>query len=101
MLDRDITIVISTLPMVPEYNIKEHCQIVGVDDENAYMRVTIPLHLLDRIPMLLDHLAYVASFIRTRSRICVSSQIDSAIRADRGLRNSGLSHSKKQAKKVS
>ncbi|TSK07940.1 MAG: hypothetical protein FPO08_01110 [Geobacter sp.] len=92
--------VLFILPMVPEYNIKEHCQIVGVDDENAYMRVTIPLHLLDKIPMLLDHLAYVANFIRIRTRISVSSQIDSAIRADRAVRNSGLSHSKNQVKKA-
>lgn len=64
-----------------KFVMREHCEVVGVDEQNAYLKVTIPLWLLDTLPVLLDSLEYACRWTKTQSRWRTASMLNEARKA--------------------
>lgn len=64
-----------------KFSMREHCKVVGIDEEHAYLEVKIPLWLLDTLPVLLDHLEYACRWIKTQSRWRTAEMINEARKA--------------------
>jgi len=64
-----------------KYAMREHCKVVRVDEVNAYLEVTIPLWLLDTLPVLLDYLAHSCRWIKMQSRWRTAEMINEARKA--------------------